>query len=628
MSLLQVISSRFTLRISHYAFLILALFLASCSLAEDVTPPPGYVPPQPTATPLPAVPKVTPSIARGAEVYAQNCTRCHGVTGNADGEMVKQINVPVPAFTDPKYALTTTPQRWFNIITNGNLDRFMPPWGETLSVNDRWHVIAYLYSLSGTADQLKAGEGLYQAQCVQCHGQTGVGDGPQASGGLPDFTSQAYMAAASNQQFIESLSQPNHTFKLSDSEQQSLVGYVRAFALDTQPPKIDKGTITGTLTNGTAGASLPTGQEMILRIFDNFTEKDPLTTTLQPDGTFTFTDLDLPTGRAFIVTTRYNNILYTSDVAEASADTTSYELPITIFETTTDPSVITIDRLHVVFDFQPGVVQVGELITISNSGDKTFASATTNGPAFTLPLPTGYTELTFQDGDLGDRYLQTTDGFVDTVPIAPGVDSRQILLSYKLPYTEALTFTQLMPYPVTALNLLVPDVGVTLTGANLTDEGVSEIQAGSGAFHTYSRADVKAGESLTFDLAGQPDLSAATTTTTTGSASTSAPSTTATAFNWRNLLIGLLSLALVGSIVAYWWVGIKEKAEATATASASYSRREALLDLLAQLDSDFESGKISEPKYKAKREKLKAELKQVLSKADRKPETRNSKPQT
>lgn len=386
-------------------------------------------------------------------------------------------------------------------------------------------------------------------------------------------------------------------------------GYVRAVARDTQPPQIVKGAVTGTLTNGTAGATMPVGQELVLRIFDNFAEQEPVATTLQPDGTFAFTDLDLPTGRTFIVTTRYNDVLYTSAVAEATADTSQYQLPVIIYEASTDPAVITISRLHIVFDFQPGVAQIGELITLSNSGDKTLTSSASDGSIVRLPLPSGYTELTFQDGELGNRYRQTADGFADTVPVAPGPDARQILLAYKLPYTDALTFSQSLPYPVTTLNLLVPDVGVTLTGPKLTDNGLSELQPGSGVFRAYTRADLKAGETLSFDLAGQPTLTPNPASATPNSTATT-PSPT---FNWRNLLIGFLALALVGSIVVYGWMGVHPKSPAQAVAHPARERREALLDLLARLDNDFEAGKISEPKYKAKRVKLKNEIHLLLT---------------
>jgi mono/diheme cytochrome c family protein len=587
-------------RVRYWVLVTLVALLAACSLAEDTTPPPGYVTPVPTATPVPDFPKSKPSIPRGASVYAQNCTRCHGVSGKGDGEMVSQITVPVPAFTNPELAFNTTPERWFKIITNGNIERFMPPWADTIPEGDRWHVIAYLYSLSATEQQVKQGQTVYAANCEQCHGSVGAGDGPKAQGTLPNFTDQAYMTLKANKDFYDALAQSGHDFttQLADTDRRAVVDYVRSLSLDTQPPVVEKGTITGKLSNGTSGSTVPANQEVSLRIFDNFQEQHPLTATVKADGTFAFDDLDLPEGRAFIVTTRYADVLYASEVAEVAADTKTYDLPITIYETTTDAASLTIDRLHIVFDFQGGAVQVGELVDISNNSAKAYVGAASGGPTLQLPLPAGYSELTFQDGQIGDRYQKTADGFADTLPIVPGADSRQILLSYKLPYTDSLTLSQVLPYSVGTLNFLVPDVGVTISGDNLADSGVSDVQGGR--FHTYTRAGLPANAPFAITLSGQP----------TAISSGSAPIATAGP-NWRNILIGILSLALVASIIAYWWTGQMEKTE---TVKAGGNPAETLLDAIARLDDEFEAGKLDEAKYQARREKLKAELRRVMEK--------------
>ena len=582
-------------------FLLVCALLAACSLAEDVTPPPGFVTAAPPATSAPSFPKTKPSIARGAAVYAQNCTRCHGATGNADGEMVSKITVPVPAFTNPDFAFNTTPQRWFGIITAGNLDRFMPPWGDTLSESDRWHVIAYLYSLSATTGTVKTGQGLYEADCLQCHGPAGAGDGPQAQGSLPDFTGQAYMAARSDKEFFEALAKPHHDFsgKLSEQERRAVVGYVRALSLDTGPPKQQKGTVTGRITNGTASSTLPANQTVTLRIFDNFQEIPSLTATAGADGAFEFQNLDLPDGRAFIVTTRYDDVLYTSDVAPAAADTFTYDLPVTVYETTTDPASVAIDRLHIVLDFQPGIVQVGELLAVNNSSDRAYIGPQPGGATLQVALPAGYTDLSFQDGQVGDRYRETAGGFADTLPVAPGTGTRQILLAFKLQYTNSFSFTQTLAYPINTVNLLVPDVGVTVSGPGLVDGGLTDMQGGK--FHNYNLASLKPDTPVAFSLSGQPAAAASSTTTGSG-----AP---AAAFNWRDVLIGVLALALAGSVLAYWWTG---RVEGRAQAPAEAAPIEDRLAALAELDDDFEAGRIAEASYRARRQTLKAELKRLM----------------
>jgi mono/diheme cytochrome c family protein len=605
-------------RLRLYALLLTAAaLLAACSLAEDVTPPPGFVTAAPPAPATPGVPPVKPSIVRGAAVYAQNCTRCHGATGNADGEMVSKITVPVPAFTKPDYAFNATPQEWFATISDGRIDRFMPPWASTLSASDRWHAIAYLYSLSATADIVKAGGVVYAANCQQCHGGTGAGDGPEAKGSLPDFTSQAYMAAKSNKNFYESLALPSHDFrKLSDADRRAAVDYVRAFSLDTAAPVQQKGVVTGKIANGTAGASLPATQAVTLRIFDNFQEIPSLTASAKADGSFEFNNLDLPDGRAFIVTTLYNNVTYTSDVAQTQAGKTTFDLPVTVYETSNDPAGITFDRLHIVLDFQGSTVKVGELIAISNKSDRAYVGPKVGGNTLEIALPAGYTNLTFQDGTLGDRYKQTGAGFADTLPLGPGSNSRQILLAFELPYNGSASFSQSLGYAISAVNLLVPDVGVTVSGTALVDGGLSDMQGGK--FHTYNLSSVAPNTPIAFNLSGQAAAAGSSTagSSTTGNSGSTAPmpnpasGSSDSGFNWRDLLIGVLSVLLAGSLLAYWWTG---RAERRAPAPASSGdAAEDLLDALARLDDDYEAGRIDEAGYKTRRQKLKDKVKRLL----------------
>src|SRR5690242_4509938 len=73
-----------------------SLLLAGCGgLAGEPrivsTLPPSTA--APTEAPYPSSP---PDIAAGAQIFAENCTRCHGVGGAGDGELVKSGQVPPP----------------------------------------------------------------------------------------------------------------------------------------------------------------------------------------------------------------------------------------------------------------------------------------------------------------------------------------------------------------------------------------------------------------------------------------------------------------------------------------------------------------------------------------------------
>ncbi len=592
--------------------IITVLFLASCSLAGDVTPPPGFenvAPPDiPSPTPLPVFPAEIPSVAVGAQVYAQNCTRCHGTTGNADGEMAPKVTVPIPVFAKPDLARTATLAHWFSAITVGNIDRFMPPWTDTLNETQRWDVAAYLYTLSVTDVQREQGKTVYEANCASCHGDTGDGKGVQATAPMPSFLDQPYMAAATNDQFLAAITtgiKGAHRFDtaLAEDQRQAVVSYVRALSFDTNaaPPDIGAaaGSVTVTLTNGSASGGIPADQPVALYVFDNFSQTNAITVTAKSDGAIVFPNLDFPAGRAFIAATTYQGVLYTSDVESVQAGRSTYDLPLSIYETTTDAgSNISIDRAHIIFDFSTsGTVRVAELFIVSNTSDHTLVPATVKGPVLRFPLPSGYTHLVFQDGALGDRYQLTDDGFADTEPVRPGASGQQILASFELPYTEALTFSQKFNYPSAATSVLTPDVGVSISGANLGDQGTQDVQGTS--YHTYTLPAVQAGDIVSFSLKGKPSASTQSAVTSTGTTSTTG------GLDTRSLLIGGLALALVAAGLALWWVRRNAPAAQALTADE-------LLDEIASLDDGFEAGEYPEADYRREREKLKAQLKRRM----------------
>ena len=121
------------------------LLLAGCNLtlAEDIEPPPDYVPPTPMPTLGPLYPASSPDVQKGAAIFAERCTPCHGATGLGDGPQSMQLPVAVPGIGLPEVARRSSPAEWFKMVTQGNLDRFMPPFASALSDQERWDVVAY-----------------------------------------------------------------------------------------------------------------------------------------------------------------------------------------------------------------------------------------------------------------------------------------------------------------------------------------------------------------------------------------------------------------------------------------------------------------------------------------------------
>lgn len=93
--------------------------------------------------PVPASPE---SHARGEELYAMYCSKCHGVTGNGAGPSAHGISTnPRQLWAWHNADVSADPYLyWF--ITNGRSD--MPPWGVVLSENERWDLVNYIKTIA------------------------------------------------------------------------------------------------------------------------------------------------------------------------------------------------------------------------------------------------------------------------------------------------------------------------------------------------------------------------------------------------------------------------------------------------------------------------------------------------
>jgi mono/diheme cytochrome c family protein len=638
--------------------LLAALLLTACefSLAEDVTPPPGYISPTPPPTVGPLYPASPPNPQRGVDTYLEKCAPCHGPTGMGDGPQGRQLTVSVPPFGLPEFARGAAPADWYVIVTQGNLERFMPPF-TSLTPEQRWDVIAYVYTLSSSPEELAEGAALYQVHCAACHGPRGEGSDTATA-----FTDQTIMAARSAQAMYQAISSgvppamPAFGGSLSEAERWALTAYLRTLSFaapaaaaptpepsptpeppaETETPQAVEteeadnltpvsepgedesdpltptpeaitaegfGTVRGTVTNGTGG-DLPDGLSITLLGFDptmtgGFSEALTLSTPVGPDGSYVFNEVPLPPQRAYVVTLEYGGGEYTSDPAFVSPGQTEYVLSLVLYETSSDASVLSADRLHIFFDFsREGVVQVIEVYIITNPTLRTIVPAAPETPVLTFSLPPEAANLQFEGGVLGGRFIPTADGFGDTLQVLPGAGSYQVLFAFDLPYNRRLDFSHPLSINVNSALVMVP-VGVRISSDLLVDSGEREFQGS--LFTIYTSQPLPAGGTLEMSLSGTPR----------------AASQPFDLDSRQSLLIGVGAFGLV-LILAGVWLYLRDRRREAGEVDDLDDDREAgetaesLMDAVIALDDQFRSGAISEQVYRQRRAELKARLKELL----------------
>ncbi|NIO40952.1 MAG: hypothetical protein GTO41_12690 [Burkholderiales bacterium] len=145
------------------------------------------------------------------------------------------------------------------------------------------------------------------------------------------------------------------------------------------------------------------------------------------------------------------------------------------------------------------------------------------------------------------------------------------------------------------VNIFVPaDSGVEISGDQI--ESAGSFQAQNTVLNTYVASDLSAGTGFTFRVSGafegEPEV--AIPSPHQGSE----PSET------QSIVIG--SLFLVGVVAVtflYWGRHLR-----TDPAAAQESRQEELLQTIADLDDNYEAGRVKEATYLAQRAQLKEEL--------------------
>lgn len=211
-------------------------------------------------------------LQEGKEIYVRNCMTCHGPAGNGLGTYAGTLAVTPADFKQEPFRSMPDDQ-WFWHVSEGVPGTVMPPWKESLSVEDRWKVIRYIQQIfaqpimrdpvegnpSGTyagltnpvplsIDVLEDAKRIFTRDCSGCHGYAGTGDGIFMAGlqpPPPDFSDGNYGTLAnptySDADYFWRISEglpwsamPAWKSQYSEEDRWSLVHYIRTMFTQTE----------------------------------------------------------------------------------------------------------------------------------------------------------------------------------------------------------------------------------------------------------------------------------------------------------------------------------------------------------------------------------------------------------
>lgn len=206
---------------------------------------------------------------RGRQVYADNCAACHGTRGDGRGMAAHMFRTQPRDLRSGVFKFRSTPSG--TLPTDADLLRTLEAGVRTTAMiaqrhlpeDERRTVVAYLKTLSPrfaeegpgepitipaappvTADLVERGARIYvKAQCWECHGREGKGDGPSAGQlkddwGMPirptDLTRLPYKGGQALEDLYRTIAtgldgtpMPSYEDSLAADEIWALVAYLR-----------------------------------------------------------------------------------------------------------------------------------------------------------------------------------------------------------------------------------------------------------------------------------------------------------------------------------------------------------------------------------------------------------------
>ena len=616
------------MKLRHMIILaISATLLAACNftLAADVTPPPGYIPPTPAPTLGPLYPASAPNIENGKLIYIEKCAPCHGNTGLGDGPDGKQLPVTVAAFALPETAHKASPAKWYSIVTQGNLDRFMPPFA-SLSNQQRWDVVSYVLTLHTTSEQIETGRSLFEENCADCAKNFSnqemmssltaddiVKMIREGAGNLPAFGNsfsdeEAYAVAA----YIRTLTYAPPASPTTDSAAETPIA-AEAGTPSAQTTPVDGeqtevtpeatveslaaslGKISGLIENH-SGTDFPSDLKVTLRGFDHGSDPSAgpqeilnLEGTVNADGTYVF-ETGIVEKQIYLAEFEIGGLSYQSGYAVASADTTKLVLPtIVVFKTTEDFSSLKIDSVDVFFDLAgEDVAQIFSVYNISNTGDETIVVKMGDGKSVPfIAFPEGAEGLGFEATQDSAAFVPTADGFA----MPPSETPYGLIAFASIPKAKEINISQTALLSIGKVTLYLPE-GVDAKGPTLSDDGIQTLQTTN--FHVYSAGAIDQDGKLEFTLTGKPKVTAV------------APDITQN----KTLLIGAGALGVALILAGLWlYMRDRKKEDEFEDEEKEFEDTESIMDAIIALDDLHRAGTLSDQAYQQRREELKNALK-------------------
>jgi mono/diheme cytochrome c family protein len=456
-------------------------------------------------------------------LYLQNCAPCHGDAGRGDGPVMRTGQIPsIPDLTDPSTMSVHTLEEIYQVITEGRVDKLMPNWNNALSDEQRRDLAQLMLDM-------RQGQAVAQAQ-------------------------------------------PTATEAAQATEEATVLPAIL-------------GVVQGTIRNGTGGAGLDDpDMRAVLHIIDAFFQEVGRVEATVTGDSFEFQDVELRADRGYAVSVTYKGVEFNSALQGGDTALPVLALPVTVYETTSDPSVLKINSLTLYASSTgdgSGDLFLVQLIQMNNTSDRAYVG----GVPFTIPQ--GATWMS-ESGD-PTRYHQEGQTIIDNYAVIPNeVNTIRLHYLFSANAGQSPSIQLPMDYDLNSeVRLLLPLRSYRVESQQLAAQGAQHFQ--SGVYDSFQGVKMQRGDTLSFGLVALPPSSGPSIAASTDSG-----------LNSQQVVAVVMAVIGAGLLLAAGVLFWRER-----RLDRSY---EGIARRIAALDVAYKAGKLEERQYYDQRDRLKAQL--------------------
>ncbi len=228
----------------------------------------------------------------------------------------------------------------------------------------------------------------------------------------------------------------------SAEDRSNVLEYIRTFSYLPpweSPYKPGTGVISGMVVPNASASTPVEGMPIVLEAYIGFDQVAAFTSTVSAGGVYTFENLATDPSIAYVASVGYDDISYSSDFVSLTPITPTLQSDHYRRLARRTIRRVSTSAAHtgswIISPAPSWSVRSTPLATAAIAPSLAARSrGWTSRVRLELHVPEGATEITFDNGALGDRFQQVGNTIYDTLPVIPGTDTRQIVLRYAIPY--------------------------------------------------------------------------------------------------------------------------------------------------------------------------------------------------